>query len=62
MAESRDKQMPHLTDAALAAKAEREARQAEALRANLRRRRAQNHDQNQNKDSRNESGNKESDG
>ena len=34
---------PHLTPAAARAKAEREARQAEALRANLRRRRAQKH-------------------
>jgi hypothetical protein len=66
VAENRDKQMPHLTDAALAAKAERETRQAEALRANLRRRRAQghnqSHDQNQNEDTQGESSNKESDG
>jgi hypothetical protein len=35
------KSQPHLTPAAARARAEREARQAEALRANLRRRRAQ---------------------
>lgn len=66
MAENRDKQLPHLTEAALAAKAEREARQAAALRANLRRRRAQNGDtQTQDspyQDNKGETGDKETNG